>query len=94
MISNPSVDLKFEWVFNSSSERLDLQENLIEVRGTRSMARHTPQVREWVRIPQILSRTFRKIIFFIRRTERERERVGSKLLLLQPSPVVKGRVYI
>ncbi len=25
VISNPSVDLKFEWVFNSSSERLDLQ---------------------------------------------------------------------
>ena len=45
VISNPSVDLTFEWVFNSSSERLDLQENLIEVRGTRSLAHHMPQVR-------------------------------------------------
>ena len=44
VISNPSVDLQFEWVFNSSSERLDVQENLIEVRGTRSLAHHTPQV--------------------------------------------------
>ncbi len=47
VISNPSVNLKFEWVFNSSSERLDLQENLIEVRGTRSLAHHMPQVREF-----------------------------------------------
>ena len=31
VIANPSLGLKFEWVFNSSSERLDLQENLIEV---------------------------------------------------------------
>ena len=45
VISNPSVDLTFEWVFNSSSERLDLQDNLIEVRGTRSLAHHMPQVR-------------------------------------------------
>ncbi len=42
VIANPSSNLKFQWVFNSSSERLDLQENLIEVRGTRSTAHHTP----------------------------------------------------
>ncbi len=30
VISNPSVDLKFEWVFNSSSERLDLQVRYFE----------------------------------------------------------------
>ena len=44
VIANPSGDLKFSWVFNSSSERVDLQENLIEVRGTTSLAHHTPQV--------------------------------------------------
>ena len=45
VIANPSGDLKFAWVFNSSSERVDLQENLVEVRGTTSLAHHTPQVR-------------------------------------------------
>ena len=44
VIANPSGDLKFTWVFNSSSERVDLQENLVEVRGTTSLAQHTPQV--------------------------------------------------
>jgi len=43
VLANPSVDLDFEWVFNSSSERLDLQENLVEVKGTRSLAHHMPQ---------------------------------------------------
>jgi len=43
VLANPSVNLDFEWVFNSSSERLDLQENLVEVRGTRSLAHHMPQ---------------------------------------------------
>jgi hypothetical protein len=51
VIANPSSDLKFHWVFNSSSERLDLQENLVEVRGTRSLAHHMPQVKiSWLYI--------------------------------------------
>ncbi len=33
VISNPSVDLKFEWVFNSSSERLDLQVRYFEIKN-------------------------------------------------------------
>ena len=44
VIANPSQNLKFEWVFNSSSERLDVQENLIQTSGTRSVADHMPQV--------------------------------------------------
>lgn len=43
VVANPSADLHFEWVFNSSSERLDLQQNLIRVDGSRSLAEHTPQ---------------------------------------------------
>lgn len=44
VIANPSHNLKFEWVFNSSSERLDVQENLIQTNGVRSVAEHMPQV--------------------------------------------------
>ena len=55
VIANPSADLKFSWVFNSSSERVDLQENLIEVRGTTSLAHHTPQVSFTVYIISILN---------------------------------------
>ena len=44
IIANPAQNLKFEWVFNSSSERLDVQENLIRTSGTRSVADHMPQV--------------------------------------------------
>jgi hypothetical protein len=53
VIANPSSDLRFEWVFNSSAERLDLQESLVDVRGTRSIATHTPQVNKY-RIHHIL----------------------------------------
>jgi hypothetical protein len=45
VIANPAQSLKFEWVFNSSSERLDVQENLIKTSGSRSVADHMPQVR-------------------------------------------------
>ena len=44
VVSNPQDNLYFNWVFNSSSERLDLQENLIRNEGSRSIAEHTPQV--------------------------------------------------
>jgi hypothetical protein len=44
VVANPSEGLYFNWVFNSSSERLDLQENLIQSQGSRSIAEHTPQV--------------------------------------------------
>lgn len=43
VVANPSDNLYFNWVFNSSSERLDLQENLIRNQGPRSTAEHTPQ---------------------------------------------------
>ena len=56
VIANPSGDLKFSWVFNSSSERVDLQENLIEVRGTTSLAHHTPQVSSSVNISSTCSK--------------------------------------
>ena len=45
VVANPSDNLYFNWVFNSSSERLDLQENLISNQGSKSVAEHTPQVR-------------------------------------------------
>lgn len=67
VISNPSADLKFEWVFNSSSERLDLQENLIEVQGTRSLAHHIPQVRVSFWQPQTRGDSF--IVPFLFQTE-------------------------
>ena len=44
VVANPSDNLYFNWVFNSSSERLDLQENLISNQGSKSVAEHTPQV--------------------------------------------------
>ena len=44
VVANPSDPLYFNWVFNSSSERLDLQENLIKNQGSKSIAEHTPQV--------------------------------------------------
>ena len=36
--------LKFDWVFNSSSERIDLPQDRIEVVGSRSLAEHMPKV--------------------------------------------------
>ena len=46
VVANPSDNLYFYWVFNSSSEKLDLQENLISSRGSKSIAEHTPQVKK------------------------------------------------
>nr|XP_040567358.1 hemicentin-1-like [Lepeophtheirus salmonis] len=43
VIANPSADMTFDWVFNTSSERIDLQQNRIDVHGSRSLAIHTPQ---------------------------------------------------
>jgi hypothetical protein len=37
--------LKFEWVFNSSSEKIDLPQDRIEVVGSRSLAEHMPKVK-------------------------------------------------
>ena len=36
--------LKFDWVFNSSSEKIDLPQDRIEVVGSRSLAEHVPKV--------------------------------------------------
>ena len=36
--------LKFDWVFNSSSERIDLPEDRIQISGSRSLAEHMPKV--------------------------------------------------
>ena len=44
VVANPSDQIYFNWVFNSSSEKLDLQENLVSSQGTKSIAEHTPQV--------------------------------------------------
>ena len=44
VVANPSEQIYFNWVFNSSSEKLDLQENLVSSQGTKSIAEHTPQV--------------------------------------------------
>ena len=40
--------LKFDWVFNSSSEKIDLPQDRIEVVGSRSLAEHVPKV-DWYR---------------------------------------------
>ena len=40
----PNNGLKFDWVFNSSSERIDLPQDRIEVVGSRSLAEHMPKV--------------------------------------------------
>ena len=39
--------LKFEWVFNSSSEKIDLPQDRIQVSGSRSLAEHMPKVSFW-----------------------------------------------
>lgn len=44
VVANPTDNIYFNWVFNSSSERLDLQENLIRTQGSKSVAEHMPQV--------------------------------------------------
>ena len=44
VVANPKDNIHFNWVFNSSSEKLDLQENLLRNEGSRSIAEHTPQV--------------------------------------------------
>ena len=36
--------LRFEWVFNSSSERIDLPQDRVQVSGSRSLAEHMPKV--------------------------------------------------
>ena len=58
VVANPSDNLYFFWVFNSSSERLDLQENLISSQGSKSIAEHTPQVRYFIHLV-ILADSFR-----------------------------------
>ena len=37
--------LRFDWVFNSSSERIDLPSERVQVSGTRSLAEYMPKVR-------------------------------------------------
>ena len=37
--------LRFDWVFNSSSERIDLPSEKVQVSGTRSLAEYMPKVR-------------------------------------------------
>ena len=54
VVANPSDNLYFNWVFNSSSERLDLQENLISNQGSKSVAEHTPQVNQKLLISSIV----------------------------------------
>ena len=43
--------LKFEWVFNSSSEKIDLPQDRIEVVGSRSLAEHMPKVCIFGKLP-------------------------------------------
>ena len=54
VIANPKSDLKFDWIFNSSSERIDLPGDKVQVSGTRSLAEHMPKVRTFIvlRFPQ------------------------------------------
>ena len=47
VVANPEDNIYFNWVFNSSSERLDLQENLIRNEVSKSIAEHTPQVKTY-----------------------------------------------
>ena len=49
VVANPEDNIYFNWVFNSSSERLDLQENLIRNEVSKSIAEHTPQVKTYRR---------------------------------------------
>ena len=56
VIANPSVTegrpglhnpgLRFDWVFNSSSERIDLPSDKVKVSGTRSLAEYMPKVKK------------------------------------------------
>jgi len=43
VVANPKQDLKFDWIFNSSSERIDLPSSMVQVSGTRSLAEHMPK---------------------------------------------------
>ena len=43
--------LRFEWVFNSSSERIDLPQDRVQVSGSRSLAEHMPKVCIFEKLP-------------------------------------------
>ena len=43
--SGQNDGLRFDWVFNSSSERIDLPSERVQVSGTRSLAEYMPKVR-------------------------------------------------
>ena len=54
VVANPKDNIHFNWVFNSSSEKLDLQENLLRNEGSRSIAEHTPQVITYMKMIEFL----------------------------------------
>ena len=44
LVRQNQAGLTFDWVFNSSSERIDLPSNKVKVSGTRSLAEYMPKV--------------------------------------------------
>ena len=43
VVSNPSSDLSFHWVFNTTSDRVDIDQARVMVEGTRSIVEYVPR---------------------------------------------------